>query len=71
LLKTATVSLNYSDETGLIFHRKDGSVEVRRPEGSPAVRSEANLIIIMRDSGDKSGSLVINQFKLAVGQKDE
>ena len=62
---------NYADESGLIKYRKDGSIEIERPGGSRATRSEVNLLIIVRNTGDNGATSVINSYKLGFGEKNE
>jgi hypothetical protein len=62
-----TVPIPFVDATGLVRYDTDNSISIRRPESSGAVRSEANLIIVMRGTGNGTRTSIVDEFTFAVG----
>lgn len=59
--------LMFLDPSGLIRYNLDSTINIERPAGSRAVRSEANLIIIMRNCGNQIHTSLVDEFVFAVG----
>ena len=60
---------DYSTLDGTVRYNSDCSIEVIRAGSSGAERSEANLLIIVRNCGDKKATPIVNSYKLAVGER--
>ena len=65
--KEGDAPIPFVDSTGLIRYNSDNSISLTRPESSQAVRSEANLIIIMRGLGNGIHTSVVDEITFAAG----
>lgn len=64
---TAQAPSPFTDPSGLIRYNRDGSLTIERPSSSRAIRSELNLVIIMRALRGGTHSSTINEITLGVG----
>ena len=64
---TAEAPASFTDPSGLIKYNRDGSITVERPSSSRAIRSEVNLVIIMRALRGGTHSSTVNEVTLGVG----
>lgn len=62
-----SVPIPFVDPTQLIRYNTDNTISLTRPESSQAVRSEANLIIVMRGVGNGIHTAVVDEITFAVG----
>ena len=61
------VPVPFTDSTGLIRYNSDNSISLTRPDTSQAIRTEINLIIIMRGSLNTSYTSVVDEITFAAG----
>lgn len=61
-----SVPIPFEDRTGMFRYNPDNTIQVNRAPFSRAVRSEANLIIVMRATGNHRKTSVVNQFVFGV-----
>lgn len=59
--------IEFMDRTNTIVYHRDSSIEIRRPSGSNAVRTEINLLVIMRNVGSNRHTAIVNEFALTAG----
>lgn len=64
---TAQAPSPFTDPSGLIRYNRDGSITIERPSSSRAIRSELNLVIIMRALRGGTHSSTVNEITLGVG----
>ena len=57
----------FLDRTGLIEYLSDSSIKISRQENSRAVRSEVNLIVLIRGTEDRKRTLAIDRLIFGVG----
>jgi len=62
-----TAPIPFTDATELVRYAPDNTIRLSRPEASQAVRSEANLLVIMRGLGNGVHTSVVDQITFAVG----
>lgn len=65
--QTALAPVQFTDRTRLVRYNSDNTISLKRPESSRAVRSEANLIVIMRGLGNGKHTAIVDEFTFAVG----
>lgn len=66
-LDLANRPIPFLDRTGLIEYLPDGTVKISRSENSRAVRSEVNLIVLMRGTEDRKRTLALDRLIFGVG----
>ena len=57
----------FTDATELVRYNPDNTIDITRPASSRAVRSEANLIIIMRGTGTDEMTSILDKYVFSVG----
>jgi hypothetical protein len=66
-MKEGIAPIPFRDPSGYMSYNTDGSIGLRRSESSRAVRTDVNLIIILRGSGNSEDTPIIDSYTLAVG----
>lgn len=65
--KEGVAPIPFKDPTGFLSYNLDGSIIIERQINSRAVRTDINLLIILRGSGNAHETAVVNSYILAVG----
>jgi hypothetical protein len=66
---SGNIDPDYTNSLGDVYFRVNNTIEIHRPVESASIRSECNLGITIRATGDKRKGPRVSEYTLSVGEK--